>query len=331
MVRIATMALLCAVSGPGLLLAQTREQGTIPPPAQQQPAGIPGSAAAANVGTSLSSSMTGAPVALGPGDLLEIAVFDTPELTQKIRVNSEGRIALALIGEIDVRGMTPEALEKLIRTRLMGGHFVKDPQVSVFVAEFSGQMAYVTGEVNRPGAYPLMRSHHLSDLIAVAGGLSARAGNGATIVHAGNSAPSTTVDLADPDEARKNPEIMPGDSITVGQTGIAYVLGDVNRPGGFLLDRRGSLSVVQAIALAEGAMPSASIRKAELIRTREGVREQIPIDLKLILQSKVPDPQLQGGDILYIPTSMARGLGRASLQTILATMSGIAIYSSYRY
>jgi polysaccharide biosynthesis/export protein len=310
------------------ICAQTKVQGASqltlpePPPTQGAPRSFSGDA--------LATPITGARVALGSGDLLEIGVFDTPELSQKVRVNIDGKIVLPLIGEVSVQGLSPDLVEKSIRTRLIAGHFVRDPQVSVFVAEYAGQMAYITGEVNRPGAYPLLRLHHLADLIAVAGGLSARASNTVTITHQGDTA-SSEVDLADKNEKQRSPEILAGDSIIVGQTGIIYVLGDVTRPGGFLLDRRTTLSVVQAVALAEGTTTTASVRKAQLIRATDGVHQMIPIDLKTILKSESPDPLMQPGDILYVPQSLTRGMGRLSIQTILATISGVAIYSSYHF
>ncbi|MFZ1086556.1 MAG: polysaccharide biosynthesis/export family protein [Terracidiphilus sp.] len=321
-----------AIVIPALISAQTREPGTTQArDAQpvQQTGGIASPSAVSYSTDALSTSISGARIALGAGDLLEVTVFDTPELTQKVRVNSEGKIELALIGEIDVEGISPDALGRQIRAKLIVGHFVKDPQVSIFVSEYAGQMVYVNGEVNRPGAYPLLRSHHLEDLIAVAGGLSARAGSSVTIKHEGVPAPSAVIDLSDKDENLRNPEIVAGDSITVSQAGIVYVVGDVARPGGFLLDRRTTLSVAQAVALAEGTNPSASIRKTRLLRASGGNRQEIPVDLKLVLKAESPDPQLQSGDILYIPPSTFRGMGRQTLQTILSgTLSGIAIYSA---
>jgi len=105
------------------------------------------------------------------------------------------------------------------------------------------------------------------------------------------------------------------------------VLGDVERPGGFIIDRRSSLSVMQALALAEGIKSSASIKNVHLIRTTDEKKQDIPLNLKLILQSKRPDPLLQAGDIIFIPGSLTRGMGRRTIDTILATASGVAIYS----
>jgi polysaccharide export outer membrane protein len=263
---------------------------------------------------------------LGPGDLLEITVFDTPELAQRTRINGEGKITLPLIGEITASGLSPNELELTIRRKLIEGQFVRDPQVSVFVTEYAGQTAFITGEVNKPGAYSLLRSHRLRDLISLAGGLSSRAGNTVTIAREGEPQP-LSIDLSGQDENQSNPEIKPGDNITVAQSGIVYVLGDVERPGGFVIDRRSSLSVMQALALAEGIKSSASISKARLIRTNQEQREEIPLDLKKILKSQRPDILLQAGDIIFVPGSLLRGMGRRSIETILATASGVAIYS----
>jgi len=275
----------------------------------------------------LLTSITAAKMAIGPGDLLAITVFDTPELSERVRVDSEGRITLPLVGELMVQGTTANALEKVIRSKLMNGSFVKDPQVSVFIAEYAGQMAYVTGEVSRPGAYPLLRSHRLLDLISVAGGLTSRAGNTVNIVRGDDPAQHVQVDLTEKDASRSNPEILPGDSISVAQTGIVYVLGDVNRPGGFMLDRRTTLSVVQAVALAEGTKASASPSKAVLIRTVDGKRQQIPLNLKMVLKSQSPDLLLAAGDIVYVPGSLTRGMGRTGLEVIESSAGLAAVYA----
>src|SRR5262249_19400182 len=282
--------LLWVVLIPGAVLGQARESGRVQVQADRPQTGQPGLASTVAQSSltrdSFSTNVTGAPAALGAGDLLEITVFDTPELAQRTRVNSDGKITMPLIGEITVRGLWPSELEKIVRGKLIDGHFVKDPQVSVFVAEYAGQMAYITGEVSRPGAYSLLRSHRLRDLIALAGGLTSRAGKTVTITHQADATQPIRVDLNESDENHTNPEIMPGDSITVSQSGIVYVLGDVERPGGFVLDRRSSLSVIQALALAEGTKSSASLTKARLIRTTAEQRQEIPLNLRMILQSR---------------------------------------------
>lgn len=314
---------------PALVLAQVREPGTSQATESQSQDGRVSAAEYSSARNPLSTPITGTSAALGPGDLLEITVFDAPELTQRIRVDGRGNIQLALIGEIHAQDMSPDELQRTIRKKLIDGHFIKNPQVSLFVAEYAGQMAYLTGEVNRPGAYPLLRAHRLSDLVSVAGGLSARAGNEVSIRRQDSASNPLHVDLSDKDEERSNPEIKPGDDITVGPAGIVYVLGDVTKPGGFLIDRRSTLSVVQAIALAEGTTPSAAITKAELIRTENGERAEITMNLKAMLKSQSPDMPVRANDIIFIPGSMTRGLGRRSLDAILSATSVAAIYAGH--
>jgi polysaccharide export outer membrane protein len=311
---------------PPFALCQVRESGRVQPQAVDSQAQAAGAGRAS--ADSFSTGVTGVRVALGPGDLLEISVFDTPELTHRTRVDSDGKITMALIGEINVRGISPDGLEKLIRQKLIDGNFVKDPQVSVFVAEYAGQTAFITGEVNRPGAYPVLRSHRLRDLISVAGGLTSRAGNTVTISHEGDSALPMRFDLINKNEEQSNPEIKPGDNITVGQAGIVYVLGDVERPGGFVLDRRSTLSVMQALALAEGVKSSASLSKVSLIRTSQESRQEIPLNLRMILKSQSPDPALQAGDIIFVPGSLTRGMGRRTIDVILQTAGFAAVYAA---
>ena len=310
---------------PGLANCQVREtpSATVPVNQPSDPAGlIPPS-------NPMSATMTGAHTVLGPGDLLEIGVFDTPELTQRVRVNGEGKIYYSLVGDITVQGTSTESLREIIRKRLIEGRYVKDPRVTIFVVEYAGEMVYVTGEVNRPGAYSLLRSYRLLDLLSVAGGLTDRAANKITIIHESDPKHLIHVDLTDPDAEVSNPEISPGDSVVVGLTGLVYVLGNVTRPGGFFLDRRSVLTVLEALALAEGPTQTASLTNGTLIHSADANPQPIPINLKEILKAQSPDFPLKGGDIIWVGDSQTRNLGRAAIQAILATASGVAVYASY--
>jgi len=316
---------LVLLSASALLHAQIRQTDSATDAAPPSPA--PG-----NVVTPadpLTTNVTGARAVLGAGDLLEISVFDTPELTQRVRVNGDGNVHLELIGDVAVRGLSTDTLRDMVREKLITGHFVKDPQVTVFVVEYAGQMVYVTGEVNRPGAYSFLRNYRLQDLISVAGGLTAKAGNTVTIVREADPKNPVLVDMTDPDQSKSNPEVAPGDSVTVGLTGIVYVLGNVTRPGGFLIDRRSPLTLMEALALAEGPTQTSSLTNATLIHATQPDPQPVPVSIKRILKSEDPDPVLKGGDIVWIGDSQTRNFGRLAIQTILATASGVAIYSAY--
>jgi polysaccharide export outer membrane protein len=274
----------------------------------------------------MATTMTSGPVKLGPGDLVDIGVFASPELTARVRVPSEGDISFPLLGKLHVSGMMPEEVQDLIRDQLMKRDFVKDPEVSVFVLEYANQTVYVLGEVTRPGAYPVLGSHSLSDYLSVAGGFTPRAGKTITVTRRDHPDTPNVVQFSRaPNLSGTNPQVNAGDSIYVGQAGLVYVVGDVTRPGGFVLDSDQKLTVMKALALAEGTKPTASLKGARLVRMTGKGREEIPIDLKKIFQAKAADPELQDQDIVYVPISaghMAANRGMDALQAV----SGAAIY-----
>jgi len=272
------------------------------------------------------ATMTSGPVKLGAGDLLDISVFASPELTARVRVTSEGEISFPLLGKLHVSGMMPQEAQDLIRNQLIKGDLVRDPQVAVFVLEYANQVVYVLGEVLKPGAYPVMSSHQLFDFITIAGSFTPRAGKAITITRQGSNAHDVVPFSRDPNASWMNPQVNAGDTIYVGQAGLIYVVGDVGRPGGFVLYPAEKLTVMKAIALAEGTRPTAKLTNARLVRTTEKGREEFPLDLKKVFQAKAADQELQDQDIIYVPNSAARSATGRGLQAVLQTAVGAAIY-----
>jgi polysaccharide export outer membrane protein len=126
-----------------------------------------------------------------------------------------------------------------------------------------------------------------------------------------------------------NVPIFPGDTIVVSTAGIVYVVGDVNHPSGFAIDKTDTLSVLQAIALAEGTKPNAKLNNARLIRRTDDGPQETPIKLKEILAGKAEDTLLRPNDILFIPDSTAKSAAKRSLEAILQVATGVAIYRPY--
>lgn len=277
----------------------------------------------------LAAKTTSAPVALGAGDLLSISVYDTPELAAQVRVNSQGNVTFQPVGEVHLGGLTPEDAGAAVGKALSSGEFVKHPRVSVFVLEYANQTVSVTGEVAHPGIYPLMGSYRLADLLSAAGGLTARGGNDITVTH--RAAPDSPVALHLGKLSSgfgSNPVIQPGDAIYVPQAGVAYVVGEVTRPGGFLLDRDTTLTAIQAIALAQGTTQVAAKSRVRVVRTAEnGQKTMILLDLKKVYEGKMSDILLQKDDILYVPPSTLRIFtSQAFLQAAAASAAGASVY-----
>jgi polysaccharide export outer membrane protein len=297
-----------------LAVAQTQEKQT---PMSMTAASITGGAGFGS----------GATVPIGAGDLLEMSVFDTPELSGKLRVSNKGEIYLPLVGSLRVDGMKAVEAQNLIRQKYIDGNYLKDPQVTLFISEYATQGVSVVGEVKSPGIYPAFGSHHLLDYLSVAQGLTPLAGTTIVITHAGHPDQPQSVKMtagAAP-MPLNNPEILSGDTIFVERTGLIYVVGDVMRPGGYPMDHDGQLTILQAVALAMGTSPTAAKGSAKLIRTTPQGREEIPINLKKIISAKATDALMQDNDILFVPSSVAKSAW-ASVQAALPAAAGASIY-----
>jgi polysaccharide export outer membrane protein len=267
------------------------------------------------------------PLQVSTGDLLDVNVFDTPEFSTRLRVDEHGMVTLPLGGVLSVAGLTAEQVGLAIETRFRETDILKDPHVSVTVLEYATQGVTILGDVKNPGVYPLLGGHGLLDLISAAGGLTMSAGRTVTITHRADPTHPVTVslDTKPGNDAAFSVDICPGDTIVVSHAGTVYVLGDVGKPGGFLIANNSRLTVLQAIALAQGTTRTASLNNAKLIRKTGNGHEELPVPLKKILAEQVPDQVLADGDILFVPTSGAKS-ALVAVETILPAAAGAAIY-----
>ena len=264
---------------------------------------------------------------ISAGDLLDVNVFDTPELSAKLRVDANGAVTLPLGGDLRVADMTAEEAGHAVEAHLREADIVKDPHVSVTVVEYATQGVTVLGEVKNPGVYPLLGRHGLLDLISAAGGTTPNAGKSVSVTH---RADPTHPEIGKIETAVGGPnafnvDIRPGDTIMVARAGIVYVVGDVNKPGGFLIENNDQLTVLQAIALAQGTNRTASLNHTKVLRKTGTTREELPVPLKRILANKAPDQPLADGDILFVPGSKAKGALR-DVESVLPSTAMAAIY-----
>jgi len=266
-------------------------------------------------------------VAISPGDLLTIVVFDTPEFSGSVRVTNSGTIQIPLIGNITVGGLSLSSASALIRQRLIEGNYLKDPQVTINFSDFTNHSAVLIGEVLRPGPVLLPGSRTLWEVIGSAGGVNPTAGEKVTILHKGNTSAPTIVqidwnrDLV----GQSNPVINPGDTVQVSRAGIVYVIGQVGRQGGYPITHQ-NLSVAQVIALSEGVKTTAKASHARLIRSTPSGRTVTELDALAILKGKVPDIPLQDGDIVYIPNSVSKVVILRGVEAAIGISSSVLIY-----
>jgi polysaccharide export outer membrane protein len=282
---------------------------------------VPATEASASASTRAGSSLR-----LGAGDLVEVGVYNVPELATKARVSSKGEIYLPLIDYVHVAGLTAEEASDLIQRRLSDGGFVKNPHVTLFVDQYASQGASILGEVTRPGVYPVPGQQRLFDLVSAAGGLTEKAGRSITVTHREQPDKPITVPLSR--NASDNPEsnipILPGDTIIVRKADLVYVVGDVGRPSGFLMDS-GHLTVLQAIALAGGTTRTANLGGARIIRKGPAGITETLVELKKILRAKAPDLAMQADDILFVPTSATKAFAGRTFEAAMQAATAASI------
>jgi polysaccharide export outer membrane protein len=270
---------------------------------------------------------SGAAGPIGAGDLIEMSIFDTPELSGKLRVSNTGDVILPLVGTVHLQDLKAEEAQDLIRQKFIDGGFLKNPQVTLFISEYASGNVSVVGEVHKPGVYPAFGAHRLLEYLSLSEGLTPLAGTAIVITHSGNPGQPQPVKItagAAP-HPEDNPEILPGDTIFVERTGLIYVVGDVAHPGAFPMDHDGQVTLLQALALAQGTNPTAARSSARLIRTTPQGRQEIPVNLKKILGSKANDLAMQDNDILFVPSSAAKTAFK-DFEAALPAAAGASVY-----
>jgi|CZKJ01.1.fsa_nt_gi polysaccharide export outer membrane protein len=262
---------------------------------------------------------------LGPGDEVEVTVYGAPDLSGHSRVSADGSISMPLIGYVRVAGLSSSEAEGAIEAKLRQNNVVNDPQVSVYVKEYSSSGISVTGEVAKPGFYSALGPHRLFDVLQAAGGPTDKAANKVLITHRGQEDATTLYLSKDSAEiAASNVDLQPGDTVVVPKAGIVYVLGEVTRPGGYVLNSTGGITVLQVVAAAGGPTHVASAGKTRLLRRSENGFQEQGIDLKKLLRGKAHDVSVRDQDILFIPSSAVKTALNAG--ALVATVGSAAIY-----
>jgi len=282
---------------------------------------------------------------LGPDDQVTIRALDVDELDGKTaRIDLRGDIDVPLLGTVKAGGLTVEQLEAEISRVLQ--KYVQHPKVSVVVSEHHSQPVSVLGAVSAPGTFSLTGPTTLEQVLSKAGGLRPDAGNTIYITRRRSMGPiplpSPNVDqsgefstaqvnvksLLDGKTPTANILMRATDVISVPKADLVYVVGAVNRPGGFVLNERSEMTVLQAVSMAEGLERTSAPKRAKIIRKGDSSsKAEMPVDLAKILAGKSPDVALMANDILFVPGSATK---RAALRALEAavqagTFAGVAV------
>lgn len=279
---------------------------------------------------------------IGPGDVLDIRIFNRPQLSRDaVRVDGRGMIRMPLIeDEIQAGCKTESELEKEIAARYL--KYQRNPQVNVFVKEYQSKPVAVIGAVNTPGRFQLQRRVRLLELLTYAGGQSERAGRSIQIVHSEvNSICEKPVGNADEDlsltfvsynlndtlkgDEKANPYIQPGDIISLPDAEQVYVIGNVLKPTSIPLKE--PVTVSRAIAIAGGTLPDSKTDKIIINRPVQGGtgKTEIVVDLKAISKKQAEDVVLQPNDVVEVPTSGGKRFLRTLAGAVVPSIAQLPV------
>lgn len=285
---------------------------------------------------------------LGPDDQIKIWALGLDELSDKpVRITPGGDLDLPGIGQVHAAGLTVEQLKATLVER-----FSKElvhPQVSIDIVDFGSQPVSVMGALNHPGVYQLRGRKSLSEVISLAEGLRQDAGSHITISrpirngaipladsHLDSTGQFSVAEvrvkalLAGEDPA-DNIRILPHDVVTVPMAQVVYVMGEVKKPGEVPLKDSESISVLQALASAEGLGPTPSPQHARIVRLTPNstARQEIPVDLRKIEDGKAEDVAMRPNDILVVPPSGPKKAALRVTEAAIQTLTGVIVWHSY--
>lgn len=276
---------------------------------------------------------------IGPGDVLDIRVFNRPQLSRdSVRVEGNGMIRMPLIeAEIQAACKTEGELAREIRTGYL--KFYRNPQVDVFIKEYHAREVAVIGAINDQGRYQMQRRIRLLELLTYAKGPSDKAGQTINIVRAprpelcasdpvsagGGSFISLKLNDTLRGEERANPFVEPGDIVTVPEADQVYVVGNVYSPK--VLPMKEPITVSRAVAMAGGPLRDSKTDKVHIVRQHPGAsgESEMFVDLKAIARKQTEDVMLQANDIVEVPESTGKSMIRSLLGVVAPSVGQLPV------
>lgn len=244
-----------------------------------------------------SAGLAGAQTKLGPGDVVKVSVYGSPDLGLETRVSDNGTITFPLVGQVNVGGLAVPEAEKKLAGLLEGGGYVRKAQVNIVVTVPQNSNVSVLGNVNRPGRYPLEGKRTLMDLLAVAGGIAPDGAETVSLIRRiDGKATKETIDIIDlirAGQLSKDVELRPNDILYVERSPRFYIYGEVQRPGAFRLER--SMTVLQALSVG-GGLTVRGTQRGIVVKRRDADGKLQTVDAK-------HDDVLQADDVVYVKES----------------------------
>ena len=283
---------------------------------------------------------------LGNGDQIILHVTDMEDISDKaLTIDPSGFIDLPMAGRVQAAGLSLTDFKAELAGKL--AKYITNPEISVNLTQSGSQPVSVVGQVNSPGVHQLTGSKRLLEVISLSGGLKTDAGPNVIITreprYGAISSPSAKVNpvtgysiatfsldsLMSSRDPEDNIVMQPNDVVSIPKADLVYVVGDVKKAGGFQLSTHETVSLLQALSLAEGLGPDNAANHARILRQNpggDGLPKEIPVDVQKIFAGKAPDMKLYANDVLFIPNSQAKIITRRAIEAAIGVSTGVLVY-----
>ena len=260
---------------------------------------------------------------VGPGDVLEIKIFEDPDVSGKFEVTPGGYINFPYVGMVKVNGLSVDRIARELENLLKNKKIYRNPHISVMISEYKSKKVVVLGEVNKPGVYPLKGDVTVLDLISMCGGLTDDAGDRLYIIEQKDTFPENVtslgrkilsgdgaknkvklvnlVELLQRGNLAENHTLKNGDVVFVPEAGKIYIFGEVKKPG--VYSYREGMSLLKIVVKAGGFTVKAAPSRTRIIRMEGSKEKVLDVDLKEIMKNEANDVKLKSGDVIIIPES----------------------------
>lgn len=274
---------------------------------------------------------------IGPDDLLAVTIYDSPDLSRKVRVSSDGTIRLPLLSQpVRAAGLLPEQLETSVADAFRNEKILVQPSVSVAILQFTSRPISVVGAVRRPITFDASGKVTLVNAITRAEGLTPEAGSEILVSasDAQNGALITKTirvkELMDGNHPDLDMTLRGGEEIRIPEAPKVFVMGNIKKPGSYSVQDKTDMTVLKVLALAGGTMPFSQKEAYIYHQSSDGKRTEVPFDLKAMIDRKAPDIPIQANDMLYVVDNKGKRMTVAALDRIAgfgaSTASGLVIF-----
>lgn len=267
---------------------------------------------------------------LSAGDVINVRLYGAPDYMTTLRLSKDGTADLPLIGDLALSGMTIDKAQATIEDKLKSAGMYRAPHISIVLVEYDEAQATVMFAGDLHGKLSTRRARTVTEAINSAGGLPPGSNPVVSIIRPGVTDPiQVNVGLTGKDMSKADVPLQAGDTIFIQRAGTIYLVGAFKTPGLFAM-QPGRTTLLQVSAMSGGPLYSAKYEDMRIIRTVGNERTEVKVDVQKVLYGRAPDPILEPGDIVFLPTSAIKAAISSGGLATLVNLLNVALVVATR-